>query len=71
MRKIDCLGEICPIPIMRLQKAVPGIRGGEPALLVTDHSCTLTAVKEFCARNHLLCTDDEVINGVWEITISK
>lgn len=36
MYKVDCLGEICPIPIMRLQKVMPQIRGGEPALLVAD-----------------------------------
>ncbi|WP_130861577.1 sulfurtransferase TusA family protein [Bacilliculturomica massiliensis] len=71
MEKIDCLGEFCPIPIMRLQKAVPKILGGEPMVLVTDHSCTVAAVRDFCGRNHLTYTADEVINGVWEITVSK
>lgn len=71
MKRIDCLGDICPVPIMRLQKEVSSIADGEEILLVTDHSCSCNSVQEFCKERQLHCAIDEVINGVWEITITK
>ena len=71
MKRIDCLGDICPIPIMRLQKEVSSIADGEEILLVTDHSCSCSSVQEFCKEKRLCCAIDEVMNGVWEITITK
>lgn len=69
MKKLNCLGDMCPIPIMRLQKELPAIRRGQAVMLVTDHSCTLRSVMDFCRAHDLKATDEEVLNGVWEITI--
>lgn len=71
MKKIDCLGEICPIPIILLQKEKANIKNGETILLVTDHSCTLSAVADFCKNHHFSMYSDEMMPGVWEITISN
>ena len=71
MKKIDCLGEICPIPILALQKEMQKIKEGETVMLVTDHSCSCRAVEEFCGQFGLACSQDEVMNGVWEITIER
>ncbi len=70
MGEIDCLGEMCPVPVMKLQAVLQAIRRGEPYLLITDHSCTLTNIKEFCKSHGLFCETEEVMNGVWEITVS-
>lgn len=70
MKRIDCLGDICPVPIMKLQKELKTIINGEEVLLVTDHSCTCSTVEEFCREKRLSCIIDEVMNGVWEITIA-
>ena len=69
MKKIDCLGEICPIPVLKLQEVVEEIKKGEQYMIVTDHSCSYVNIKDFCDRNQLKCHSVEVINGVWEITI--
>ncbi len=71
INKIDCLGEICPIPIIKIQKKLNEIKNGETYMLITDHSCTLTSVNDFCKKHILSCNATEVINGVWEIVISK
>lgn len=71
MEKIDCLGEICPVPIVRLQQKLSQLKKGIPVLLVTDHSCTRQSVSDFCKLHHLHFKVDEVINGVWEIRIWK
>ncbi len=69
--KIDCLGEACPIPIIKIQKKLDQIKNGETFMLVTDHSCTLSSVSDFCKKHKLNCNPTEVINGVWEIVVSK
>lgn len=70
MEKFDCLGEICPVPIMKMQSVINAIQNGEPYMLVTDHSCTLTSIEGFCKTHHFYWKTEEVMNGVWEITVS-
>ncbi len=69
--KIDCMGDICPIPIMRIQSKLSQIQNGITYMLITDHSCALTSVEDFCKEHKLTCLPTEVMNGVWEIIISK
>ncbi|RKD30136.1 sulfurtransferase TusA family protein [Lacrimispora algidixylanolytica] len=70
MKKIDCLGEICPVPVMKLKSVMKSIQSGEDYLLITDHSCTIKNLESFCKANHLKYCSDEVMNGVWEITVT-
>ncbi len=69
--KIDCLGDICPLPIMKLQAKLNKLENDIEIMLITDHSCTLSAVTDFCKLNKFKQNAVEVINGVWEITISR
>jgi TusA-related sulfurtransferase len=70
MKKIDCLGEICPVPVMKLLSVMKSIQSGEDYLLITDHSCTIKNLESFCKANHLNYYSEEVMNGVWEITVT-
>lgn len=71
MLTLDCLGEICPVPVMRLQKALKDIgKSGEEILLITDHSCVPKSIADFCRSKKLGFMADEVINGVWELYIT-
>lgn len=71
MKIIDCLGEMCPIPIILLKKELSSIKNGSCVRMITDHSCSLTSIKDFCYIHGLHCQDIEEIQGVWEITISS
>lgn len=71
MIKIDCLGEICPVPVIKLQKDINSIKNGEEYMIVTDHSCTVPNIKDFCKAHKLNYKVEEIINGVWEISISS
>lgn len=70
MKTIDCLGEICPVPILKLQAVIDTIKAGEVYMIVTDHSCSCTSIRDFCKANHFHYEENEVINGVWEIVIA-
>lgn len=69
MKTVDCLGDMCPIPIIKTRKALKKTSSGETIKVVTDHSCVLEAI----IHNFKKCKIDheEVINGVWEIFITK
>lgn len=69
MDKIDCFGDICPLPIVKIERQLMTMRKGEEFMLVTDHSCTLAAIKEKYASK--VRKIDEVMNGVWEIYFKK
>ncbi|MNN70062.1 sulfur transfer protein SirA [compost metagenome] len=69
MIEIDCMGEICPVPVLMLKKHHQAIRRGEKVLLVTDHSCARKSITEYCNQTQLRCSIQEVMNGVWEIGI--
>lgn len=72
MKKIDCLGEFCPVPILRIKKELKTLPKGESFMLVTDHSCVLQSIKDHFEKSSSLSLEpDEVMNGVWEITITK
>jgi len=69
MEKINCLGDMCPIPILKTKKALKKMKSGETVQVVTDHSCVLESMLSNFKKHTI--TSDEVINGIWEIYITK
>ena len=66
---IDCFGDICPIPIIKIENKLKTMCTGEEFMLVTDHSCTLESIKDKYIDK--VTKIDEVMNGVWEVYIKK
>ena len=40
-------------------------------MLVTDHSCVVESIKEYFNKSTCTFACEEVLNGVWEITVTK
>jgi tRNA 2-thiouridine synthesizing protein A len=71
MNTIDCLGDMCPIPILKIQKELKKTKTGISIKVITDHSCVAESIKNhYSNKNHSFETY-EVMNGVWEIIITK
>ncbi|MDW7673138.1 MAG: sulfurtransferase TusA family protein [Bacillota bacterium] len=69
---IDCLGEMCPIPILKAEKKLENLKDGDSVGIMTDHSCTKTAVVNyFCKKKGYPCSVEEIDVGIWEIRIKK
>jgi tRNA 2-thiouridine synthesizing protein A len=67
---IDCVGEICPVPLIKAQINYKKIKPGESVTIVTDHSCTSQNIKD--AFEKLPCeVEVEEEDGIWHITIKK
>lgn len=71
MLKINCLGYNCPLPVIMLREKHSHIVNGKKILLVTDHSLALQNIEYYCTLNKFRYKTEEVLKGVWEITISK
>lgn len=71
MIKIDCFGDICPIPLIKLQSQLKKISHGDSFLLVVDHSCVVESINDYYDNSRHFVEIDEVINGVWEIQVTK
>ena len=71
MNKIDCFGDICPLPILKMQHELDHLTAGESFQMVVDHSCVIESLKDHLGKTKFEYIIDEVMNGVWEITITK
>ena len=71
MKKLDCFGDFCPVPLLKAQKEVTQLNSGESFMLVTDHSCVVESIDDHFHTSKYNIDVFEAINGVWEITIKK
>jgi TusA-related sulfurtransferase len=71
MEIIDCFGDICPVPIIKIEKRLKATEKGESFMVVSDHSCTLESIKDVFSKRALDIQIEEVMNGVWEIIFTK
>jgi tRNA 2-thiouridine synthesizing protein A len=71
MNTIDCLGDMCPIPILKIQKELKKTKNGVSIKVITDHSCVAESIKNHYSNKNHSFEIDEVMNGIWEIIITK
>ena len=69
MIEIDCLGDMCPVPILKLKDAIKTASANQTIKLITDHSCVLENIKYILQKSPYTFYFDEVITGVWEIFV--
>lgn len=70
MKELNCLGDMCPVPIMKLQKCSE-LMQGEELKLITDHSCVVESITDYCRKHGCAIETTEPMNGIWELHIQK
>lgn len=68
---VDCMGEMCPVPLIKAQIQFKKISPGDSVTIISDHSCTSQALKEAFKKYACEIYVEEEDNGIWEITIKK
>ncbi|MCI2424631.1 sulfurtransferase TusA family protein [Candidatus Acetothermia bacterium] len=66
---IDAMGDICPIPLLKVRKKLEEIKPGDIIILETDHSCAAPNIVEDMKKKQIKATAREIDNGIWQIVI--
>jgi TusA-related sulfurtransferase len=68
---LDCLGEACPVPLMKTEKKINSMAVGDVLIVQIDHSCAMKNVPEWARNQGYNVEIDEVADGEWEVVIEK
>ncbi len=68
---LDCLGEACPVPIVKSEKALTELEIGDLLIVQIDHSCAMKNVPEWARTQGHNVEIEEVEDGEWEVFIEK
>lgn len=68
---LDCLGEACPVPLMRTERKLSELLNGDILVVAIDHSCAIKNVPEWARAQGHHVEIDEVDDGEWEVIIEK
>ena len=68
---LDCMGEACPVPLMKAEKKMEDLEVGDVLIVSIDHSCAMKNVPEWARKQGHNVEIDEVDDGEWEIIIEK
>ncbi len=68
---LDCMGEACPVPLVKTQKAMEKLDVGDVLIVQIDHSCAMKNVPEWAREAGHNVEIEEVDDGEWEVVIEK
>lgn len=68
---LDCLGEACPVPLMKTEKKMVELSVGDVLIVSIDHSCAMKNIPEWARKQGHNVEIEEVDDGEWEIVIEK
>lgn len=69
---VDSMGDICPIPIIKIEKQLKKAKVSDRIILESDHSCsTSSVVDHFKLKYGYPVEVIKVAEGVWNIIITK
>jgi TusA-related sulfurtransferase len=69
--ELDCLGEACPVPLVRTQKTMEKMAVSDVIIVHVDHSCAMKNVPDWARSVGHNVEIDEVGEGEWDIVIEK
>lgn len=70
-KKLDCLGEACPVPLIKAQKALEKMAINDVLIVEIDHSCAMKNVPDWARAAGHNVEIEEVGEGEWNIYIEK
>ena len=69
--ELDCLGEACPVPLMKTEKQLSTLTAGDVLVVHIDHSCAMKNVPEWARKQGHNVEVEEVDDGEWDVIIEK
>jgi TusA-related sulfurtransferase len=69
--ELDCLGEACPVPLVKAQNKLKELEIGDVLIVQIDHSCAMKNLPEWAREAGHNVEIEEVDDGEWEVVIEK
>ncbi len=69
--ELDCLGEACPVPLVKTQKKLGELAVGDVLIVHIDHSCAMKNVPEWAREAGHNVEIEEIGEGEWDVVIEK
>lgn len=69
--ELDCMGEACPVPLMKTEKKMSTLKAGDVLIVHIDHSCAMKNVPEWARKQGWNVEVEEVGDGEWDVVIEK
>ena len=69
--ELDCMGEACPVPLMKTEKKMATLKAGDVLVVHIDHSCAMKNVPEWARSQGYNVEVEEVDDGEWDVIIEK
>ncbi len=69
--ELDCMGEACPVPLMKAEKKMNTLSAGDVLIVHIDHSCAMKNVPEWARTQGYNVEVEEVDDGEWDVIIEK
>jgi TusA-related sulfurtransferase len=70
-QRLDCLGESCPVPLIKAKKKLSNMKSGEVLIIEVDHTCAMSNIPEWAEKEGYQVHIKEVDFGLWEIYLIK
>ena len=70
-RELNCLGEACPVPLIKAQKEMESMAVGDVLVLHIDHSCAMKNIPDWAREAGHAVEIEEIDEGEWDIIIEK
>lgn len=71
VRKIDCLSELCPIPLLRAIQELKTMELDDILIIQADHSCVASDIEKWAVEKNYPIKSMELGEGEWEVYIQK
>ncbi|MBO8169848.1 MAG: sulfurtransferase TusA family protein [Thermoanaerobacteraceae bacterium] len=68
--KLNTLGEMCPVPVIKAEKKVKTLKPGDTLVVETDHSCAPRFIVEQLKKYPCHIEIKEVAFGIWQVVIT-
>ena len=69
--ELDCMGEACPVPLVKAQKKLEELEIGDVLIVAIDHSCAMKNLPEWARTEGHNVEIEEIDDGEWEVIIEK
>lgn len=71
VRELDCLSELCPVPLLRAMKEFKTMECGDILIIHSDHSCVAIDMKKWADSKDYPIKSVDLGGGEWEVYIQK